>query len=244
MASTALPSDLLSFTACAAEVAKLEGRPLSRQALTKYVRAHALPIYTVGKREKVSLAEITAARRDFTREVMRGEHNRAALPAVAPAHPRTPAQPPRSAPRPANVTGLDAARDAKTRKETAQAERVELDLAREKGELVHIAEVEAGIADTVAVLTENLMGPTASDAADAVIARLGLDGARKRVIVQVLRQSYQGSLERIGQHFGNKVADLGAKGAATAPDRLDQLITLANELQSAPAVPADGAVHA
>ena len=198
-----------------------ERAPVSRQALTKYIDRHDLPTYKKGKRRVVLLDEIAAARQSFTREVQRGLHSD--TPEID-----TPEAPQKFA-------SLDTARDAKARKENAQAEREELALAKAKGELVDLAQAEAAASETFTVLKDHLIGATLSDTADRVISVLGLGDASKRPVQAAIRETLDTALIAVADTLTELLADMADEAPTDTRQRFDYLTAAAAALRADPA---------
>lgn len=216
-----MTEEKISITACAKRLSVSERATVSRQALSKYIKKHDLPTYPKGKRVVVLFSEIAAARQSFTREVQRGLHL-ADTPAGTPAQPDAP-------------TSLDTARDAKSRKENAQAEREELALAKAKGELVDLAQVEAAASETFTVLKDNLLGPALSDTADRVISVLGLGDASKRPVQSAIRETLDTALIAVADTLTDLLSEMADETPTDTRQRFDYLTAAAAALRADPA---------
>lgn len=213
-----IPKKPVSFTAAARLVSEIEGQKISRQGLTEYIKKHNVPTLPVGKRQKVKLADVLESRKTFTREVMRGTHIQ-----------KPTAQPTADTPDP---TSIDIARDAKARKEQAQAERAELELAKQKEQLIDAAAAEAASASAMMFAKSFLIGPAVSQTADHLITALDLPETAKREIEPVLAETFRTMLTKLSENTVDEFSKLNTHIAAGLPSRLDILTARAADLRS------------
>lgn len=212
-----IPETPVNFTAAAKHVSDFEGQSLSRQGLTKWVRDKNILTTTVGKREHVNPRLVAQSRQDFTREVMRGEHL---------------TDTPAAAPVPEQPTSLDVARDAKARKEMAQAEAAELALAREKNNLVDVHDATAAAAAAMASVKTYLIGPAVGYLADTIIAALKLPDTAKRDLEPLIAREMRAALAKMPTQLAEDFARMNTFIAPDLPSRLDLLMTHAADLHA------------
>lgn len=237
-----IPSEPVSLTAAARLVSAIEGQRISRQGLTEYLTKHSVPTVQIGKRRKVQMADVLDARQSFTREVMRGAHLKSsapksqsnaqtktsANPAKSPASTNAPINAPISAP----ITAIDIARDAKARKENAQAESAELALAKEKQDLVSAPAVEAAAASAMTSAKSYLIGPAIPQAADSILAALDLPESQKRDIETILSKTFRAAMNKLSQNLLDEFSRLNTSIGTGLPSRLDILTSRAAELRA------------
>ncbi|WP_427452195.1 hypothetical protein [Litorimonas sp. WD9-15] len=210
----------ITFTAAATALSESEGERVSRQAVSKYAHAHGLVRKRTAKQDGVLLSEITKHRTSFTREVQRGHHLKVV--------PKT--QPELNAPIP-----LSDAQRAKARKEHAQAETAELALARQKGDLVDLAEAEAAAAEAFTTVKDALLGPALMDTADSVLAVNGLGDAHKKRTTQTIRAHLEPALQKLADSLTELIGDMDPLRSSTARDRFDYLTAAAAHMRADPA---------
>lgn len=228
---TDIPSTPQSFTAAAEIISTVENTSLTRQGLTDYITRHGLPTVKVGKRRKVHIAPILAHRQNFTREVMSGQHIKAAAPQnPAPQNPAP--QNPSPKPDPDEPTSLDLARDAKARKEFAQADRAELDLAKQKEDLISAPAAEAAAGSAMMSAKSYFLGPALGETADGLITALNLPESAKREIEPVLDATFRELLNRFSKTMIEEFGGLNTSFAAGLPSRLDILTHHAASLRA------------
>lgn len=215
-----IPTEPVSFTAAARLVSAVEGQKISRQGLTEYLTKHNVPTVQIGKRRKVLMSKVLAARKSFTREVMRGEHLK-----------NPPVQPKIDATQSAPITTLDIARDAKARKENAQAESAELALAKEKQDLISAPAAEAAAASAMMSAKTFLIGPAIPQAADDLLAGLDLPETQKREIETILSKSFRDAMSKLSQNLIDEFSRLNMSIGVDLPSRLDILTARAAELR-------------
>lgn len=229
---------LVTVSKCARMLTE-SGTKISRQGLRKYVEEHSLisEIRSNGW-VMVDFDVVQSRREDFTREVMRGEHSTTA-PSKSKNKTTSASASKKAAPSLALVkdgdilapSSLDKARDAKTRKENAQAEAAEIDLAIKKNELVPTADVEVGIAASNLALRDTLLGPLLSDTSDQLLAALGLPDEKKRPVQQIIRAAMISGLTKFGEACETTLHSLDVKNSEAATSRLDILIAEAARLR-------------
>ena len=219
-----IPTEPVSLTAAARLVSTIEGQRISRQGLTEYLTKHSVPTVQIGKRRKVKMADVLDARQNFTREVMRGAHLKAPQPKPQ-AEPQTSAI---SAP----ITLIDIARDAKARKENAQAESAELALAKEKQDLVSAPAAEAAAASAMTAAKSYLIGPAIPQAADSIMAALDLPETQKRDIETILSKSFRDVMNKLSQNLLDEFSRLNTSIGTGLPSRLDILTSRAADLRA------------
>jgi len=212
-----IPKEPVSLTAAARLVTEIEGMKISRQGLTEYLEKHNVPMVQVGKRRKVLMSEVIKARENFTREVMRGQHIKPGPAAEA-------------APASTEPTTLDVARDAKARKEQAQAEKAELELARQKEQLVSAPAAEAAAASAMMSAKAFLIGPAIGQSADALITALDLPETAKREIEPLLGTTFREMMTKLSQNMTDEFSRLNTSIGAGLPSRLEILTAEAARL--------------
>ena len=229
-----IPSEPVSLTAAARLVSTIEGQRISRQGLTEYLTKHSVPTVQIGKRRKVQMADVLDARQSFTREVMRGAHLKAPQPKPQNTPPANPAKNPApiNAPISAPITAIDIARDAKARKENAQAESAELALAKEKQDLVSAPAVEAAAASAMTSAKSYLIGPAIPQAADSILAALDLPESQKRDIETILSKTFRAAMNKLSQNLLDEFSRLNTSIGTGLPSRLDILTSRAAELRA------------
>ncbi|MGY6663376.1 MAG: hypothetical protein ACXIVO_13760 [Glycocaulis sp.] len=228
----------------AARLLTAEGDRADRSTLSRYCDQHGIEKRRQGRTAFVDLNALRQHRREnYTREVMSGR----ALPPELPQQPPTsrqisaPASASHAAPLPASpsaeVRDLDPAR----REKAAKASMAELELAQRLGQLVLIAEVDAGMADAVAGLRQTA-NALVRQAAQEMVAELGVSADQVRP-VQILLKRFA---RRMEARFIEGCAQLTGevrepRSAANA--RLAELAALSLELrgdaESAKALRAD-----
>jgi hypothetical protein len=178
--------DYVSISVCADRLTEL-GDVVERSSLSRYCDDHGLKL---GKKPGVRgvAVDFDQVRRhraeNYTREIMTG--GVAVPPADAPAAPDPKPQAPVAPQAPAPVADLDPAR----REKAAKAEKAELELARAKGELAEISDIDAGLADALANLRQ-LAQTSAKQAATETAAEIGVPPDQIRALTIRFKSFYR-----------------------------------------------------
>jgi len=192
--------ELISITACA-KVLNSQGSVITSQGLGKYCKAHELIRGRGegrGKPALVDLEEVIAHRKEnFTREVMTGEASGTKQkPTLALAA---------NNPAPANDEEPARLGDAQ-RLKRVQADKAELELEREIGNLTSTDAVDAGIAEAISAQRSAAMA-TLSTWAERLSAELGLPSENVRQI----RAAGKTLLNEAQQAFCDEAAKIATK---------------------------------
>lgn len=220
--------DYVSISDCAKRLTDL-GDVIDRSGLSRYCADHGLKL---GKMTGILgvAVDFDAVRHhraeNYRREIMTGGTAvppADAKPAPKPAKPATPRPPAPSAS--ADVLEMD----PKRRETAAKAEKAELELAKAKGELAEIIDIDAGLADALASLRQSAQTSAKQAASDAA-ADLGVPPDQIRGLTVRFKSFYR-DLE------AQFIADMAALTAeareprSRACARLDELAVMALKLR-------------
>ena len=223
--------ELVSIAECARRLAKI-GDPVERSALSRYCDSHNLKIGS-GSRPKVVFEDVVKARSSYQREVMSGRPG-----------PDLTASPQNPAPiRAENTNIADPAdqmlhrNDPSRRKKAAEADKAEIELAKTRGELVAMAEVDAGMADAIAQMRQSLEAGL-SDSADQLAAELRLPPEDARTIkthmkafVREAQAKFSGACAEVSRDL---TADARPETVRSARRRLRELAARAQMMRRRP----------
>ena len=203
---------LISISQCARTLTA-SGDAITPQSLGRYCNKHDLIRGKKGRALLVSLGEVRARRHDFTREKMRGEH-------LTPVNTKADTPAANAVSKPSNApASLDEARQAKARKESAQADRAELELFKETGDVLATASVELMITQLLSLMKETLLGTGLDDDASRICTVAGLADDRHAVVKAELKARRRNLLTRLGERAKTEMAALDALHAKGFEER-------------------------
>ncbi|CAK9078252.1 Uncharacterized protein SCF082_LOCUS48625 [Durusdinium trenchii] len=236
--------DLVSISDCADRLNKL-GDPITRSGLSRYCKDHDLKRGKVKgiRGEAVDFDEVRKHRLgNFQREVMSGgvqieepliERGDAPIDDVPPAAAEKPAQDPAKQ-KPGDVVSMDPHR----REKNAKAELAELNLAKAKGELALISDIDAGLADAIANVRQ-LAVAQAKAAAHTAARELGLPPDQIRALQVSFKKFYRDLESRLIDDMAGLTAEAREPRSA-ARHRLDRLSDMATKIRNEQAAAAEG----
>lgn len=214
------PTEIVSIRDCA-KILTARGDKISPQGLTKYINEHGLPKHPLplasgkpGKRLGVNPEEIAAARQDYTREKMRGEHSKST---------GSPAVTPKTEAEIIDAATLSQTRQAKARKEQAEADSRELALFQQTRDLLSTAEVEVLLALNLTIIREDLLGANLSDDCDAICAAAHLSDKQRKTVMAALKTRRKSIMSRLGHAFTEEMQRLDPHHADGFSARLEDL---------------------
>lgn len=218
------PSEKVDL-ARAAELITAAGKPVSRSSLSRFLKNKDFPHVLDGHRKLVDAKALNDAYLgDFTRETMAGENGLAAKPRKTAAVP---------------ASSGDQHSDPRRAYHAAQTERLTLELAEKKRELIPASEAAAAVAQSVANLRASLH-EALNDTADALVHALGLPAHRHPLVVKHLKDMIHGAQMKFAATFEPLVAAQTPAGMSPA-EYLDDLAAYAAQLSrggaEAPAAP-------
>lgn len=202
-------ADLVTISACV-ESLRARGDKISRQGLTKYCDEHGLVEKREGRRVYVDPDRVAARRQDYQREKMRGLH-------VV----DTPTAPPDPAPAdPAAPPALETIREAKARRETAAADKAELEMAERRRDVVSTAEMELLVSRSLSLMTEALLGGAIVTDAQRLATALSLPDERVPALKAELKATRRAALSRVADLARDDLARLDPDHADGLPERI------------------------
>lgn len=224
---------LVSLARCA-ELLTLAGDKIDRSALSRYCDTHALKGPKVGREVHVDFEAVRAHRvANYQRQVMAGGRELPATAVATLALPMAPAAVAEPEPAPvqpvATVAQIPARDDPARQLKELELRRRQREEALEEGHLTDVAEVDAGLAESV-VTMRAAFAEVRADFAEALAAQLGLPPEKVRVLRAGLKRYDRVGQERFADRLAKVLQDANETGSE-AEARLTQLAAHAVRLR-------------